>query len=138
MIVRSVFCFVSVLSLSQLIWAQCHDRIQPLSVVRSVSFSFSLIGRLLRTIMFSVTRQTANNKESFGFIMFLLAFAIASSSYVWREGAKDPERSRSRFTNAALMERSRSRFTNAALTGTKSLNDKNSNGRPKSSVYKCR
>ncbi|ORY38145.1 hypothetical protein BCR33DRAFT_754574 [Rhizoclosmatium globosum] len=49
-------------------------------------------GKLVRTIIYSTERITANNRESLFFIVFLLIFAIMASYYVWTEGIKNEER----------------------------------------------
>ncbi|KAK3135708.1 hypothetical protein QOZ80_5BG0422460 [Eleusine coracana subsp. coracana] len=51
-------------------------------------------GKLMRTILFSTERVTANNKESGLFILFLLFFAIIASGYVLIKGLEDLTRSR--------------------------------------------
>ncbi|OLL25049.1 Manganese-transporting ATPase 1 [Neolecta irregularis DAH-3] len=52
-------------------------------------------GNLVRTMIFSTERVTANNVEALLFILFLLCFAIAASWYVWQEGIRN-ERKKSK------------------------------------------
>lgn len=52
-------------------------------------------GNLVRTMLFSTERVSANNVEALLFILFLLVFALAASWYVWTEGvAADRKRSK--------------------------------------------
>ena len=52
-------------------------------------------GSLVRTMIFSTERVSANNVEALLFILFLLIFAIAASWYVWQEGVtQDRKRSK--------------------------------------------
>ena len=52
-------------------------------------------GALVRTMIYSTERVSANNVEALLFILFLCVFAIAASWYVWKEGVKtDRKRSK--------------------------------------------
>ncbi|GAB1731658.1 hypothetical protein NU195Hw_g4144t1 [Hortaea werneckii] len=52
-------------------------------------------GALVRTMIYSTERVSANNLEALLFILFLCVFAIAASWYVWTEGVKQ-DRKRSK------------------------------------------
>ncbi|KAJ2006099.1 putative cation-transporting ATPase 1 [Coemansia thaxteri] len=53
-------------------------------------------GELVRTMIHSTDRVSADNKESYLFIGFLLIFAILASSYVWIVGSQDARRPKSK------------------------------------------
>lgn len=65
-----------------------------LGVVVKTGFETSQ-GSLVRTMIYSTERVSANNVEALLFILFLLIFALAASWYVWQEGvSKDRKRSK--------------------------------------------
>ncbi|CAM1510913.1 Fc.00g084260.m01.CDS01 [Cosmosporella sp. VM-42] len=65
-----------------------------MAIVMKTGFETSQ-GNLVRTMIYSTERVSANNAEALLFILFLLIFAIAASWYVWDEGVrKDRKRSK--------------------------------------------
>ncbi|KAH8882959.1 hypothetical protein GQ53DRAFT_847280 [Thozetella sp. PMI_491] len=65
-----------------------------MAIVMKTGFETSQ-GSLVRTMIYSTERVSANNAEALWFILFLLVFAIAASWYVWDEGVrKDRKRSK--------------------------------------------
>jgi len=65
-----------------------------MAIVTKTGFETSQ-GSLVRTMIYSTERVSANNVEALLFILFLLIFAIAASWYVWDEGVKkDRKRSK--------------------------------------------
>jgi cation-transporting ATPase 13A1 len=65
-----------------------------LAIVVKTGFETSQ-GSLVRTMIYSTERVSANNIEALWFILFLLVFALAASWYVWQEGVKN-DRKRSK------------------------------------------
>lgn len=53
-------------------------------------------GKLVRTIIYSTERVSANNWESYVFILILLVFAVIASAYLWIEGSKNEKRKRNK------------------------------------------
>jgi cation-transporting ATPase 13A1 len=60
-------------------------------------------GKLMRTILFSSERVSAESKETYYFLLILLCFALVSAYYVVTESLKDQDRSRYKILLRCIM-----------------------------------
>ncbi|KAJ2993374.1 hypothetical protein HDV02_002451 [Globomyces sp. JEL0801] len=60
-------------------------------------------GKLVRTIIYSTERVTANNAESLFFILFLLVFAVIAAWYVWTNGVRIDDRDKTKLLLHCIM-----------------------------------
>ncbi|CAH0482113.1 unnamed protein product [Peronospora belbahrii] len=60
-------------------------------------------GSLMRTILHSSQRVTANNSEAMWFIVLLLNFAVAAAAFVFVQGFNDPTRNQSKLFLHCIM-----------------------------------
>ena len=60
-------------------------------------------GKLVRTIIYSTERVSANNLESLLYICFLLVFAVAAAYYVWITGSEDEVRDHNKLLLHCIM-----------------------------------
>jgi cation-transporting ATPase 13A1 len=60
-------------------------------------------GKLVRTIIYSTERVSANNAESLFFILFLLFFAIIAAHYVWTTGIREDDRDHTKLLLHCIM-----------------------------------
>ncbi|KAJ3343538.1 hypothetical protein HDU91_000375, partial [Kappamyces sp. JEL0680] len=60
-------------------------------------------GKLVRTIIYSTERVTANNAESLFFILFLLFFAVIASYYVWTTASREDDRDQTKLLLHCIM-----------------------------------